>query len=203
MGIKYVSNNALARAVSKIRGLIGAVEARLVPASTGQAGLVKLNNTLASASTAEALTAAQGKVLSDRLQTLSGQTYKFYEKYNFNVDEIAEDCIRITGGTTTGTKPPGGLYSLVFSYYPKSADGYTDGNYIVQTAIADNGKVYTRYNYSTPPSWTSGVGSVRCPAGARWRGSVSCPGTRDCCARSFRRAWGKRRRTSRWRAFTS
>lgn len=70
MGIKYVSNNALARAVSKIRGLIGAVEARLVPASTGQAGLVKLNNTLASASTAEALTAAQGKVLSEKIKAL-------------------------------------------------------------------------------------------------------------------------------------
>jgi hypothetical protein len=47
--------------------------ARLPAASTTQAGIVQLNNTLTSTSTTQALTAAQGKSLKDSLRTLTSR----------------------------------------------------------------------------------------------------------------------------------
>lgn len=128
------------------------MEEPLPAASTQSAGVVKLNNTLTSTSTTEALTAAQGKELNDRM-------FPLYERYNFNIDQVNETCIRVVGGATAGTKPPCQLYALVFSYYPRNGSGYTDGNYMVQTAIGDNGVVSTRYNYSNPPAWSNWVSS--------------------------------------------
>lgn len=128
-------------------------------ASTTQAGKVMLNNTLTSTSTTEALTAAQGKALKDMIDDLPSGSgdggLPFSSQYNFNIDEITEDCIRVVGGTTTGTKPPCNNYALVFSFYPRGASGYTDGNFLQQMALSDNGKLYTRYNYSTPANWST------------------------------------------------
>lgn len=127
-------------------------------ASTTQAGLVQLNNTLTSTSTTEALTAAQGKALKDMIDGMSGGGgggLPFSSQYNFNIDEITEDCIRVVGGTTTGTKPPCNNYALVTTFSPRNANGYTDGGYMLQMAQSDNGKLYTRYNYSTPPNWSA------------------------------------------------
>ena len=57
--------------------------AQLPAASTSVAGVVKLNNTLTSTSTTEALTAAQGKVLNDRFTNdfLNTKTETGYQKY--------------------------------------------------------------------------------------------------------------------------
>lgn len=128
-------------------------------ASTTQAGKVMLNNTLTSTSTTEALTAAQGKALKDMIDDLPSGSgdggLPFSSQYNFNIDEITEDCIRVVGGTTTGTKPPCNNYALVTTFSPRNANGYTDGGYMLQMAQSDNGKLYTRYNYSTPPNWSA------------------------------------------------
>ena len=130
-------------------------------ATTSQAGKVKLNNTLTSTSDSEALTAAQGKALKDMIDGISdgggggNSGLPFYSQYNFNIDEVTEDCIRVVGGKTTGTKPPCNNYALVTTFTPLSPSGYSDGGYMLQMAQSDNGKLYTRYNYSTPPNWST------------------------------------------------
>lgn len=129
-------------------------------ASTTQAGKVMLNNTLTSTSTTEALTAAQGKALKDMIDDLpggggSGGGLPFSSQYNFNIDEVTEDCIRVVGGTTTGTKPPCNNYALVTTFTPIGPSGYSDGGYMLQMAQSDNGKLYERHNYSSPPNWST------------------------------------------------
>ena len=130
-------------------------------ASTTRAGKVQLNNTLTSTSTTEALTAAQGKALKDMIDGISdgggggNSGLPFYSQYNFNIDEVTEDCIRVVGGKTTGTKPPCNNYALVTTFTPLSPSGWSDGGYMLQMAQSDNGKLYTRYNYSTPPNWSA------------------------------------------------
>ena len=66
---------------TKLSGTVPA--ARLPAASTSAAGAVKLNDTLISTSTTEALTAAQGKVLNDRFTNdfLNTKTETGYQKY--------------------------------------------------------------------------------------------------------------------------
>ena len=130
-------------------------------ATTSQAGKVQLNNTLTSTSTTQALTAAQGKALKDMIDGISdgggggNSGLPFYSQYNFNIDEVTEDCIRVVGGMTTGTKPPCNNYALVTTFTPLSPSGWSDGGYMLQMAQSDNGKLYTRYNYSTPPNWSA------------------------------------------------
>lgn len=129
-------------------------------ASTVWAGKVKLNDTLTSTSTTEALTAAQGKALKDMIDDLpggggSGGGLPFSSQYNFNIDEVTEDCIRVVGGTTTGTKPPCNNYALVTTFTPIGPSGYSDGGYMLQMAQSDNGKLYERHNYSSPPNWST------------------------------------------------
>ena len=130
-------------------------------ASTSRAGIVQLNNTLTSTSTTQALTAAQGKALKDMIDGISdgggggNSGLPFYSQYNFNIDEVTEDCIRVVGGKTTGTKPPCNNYALVTTFTPLSPSGWSDGGYMLQMAQSDNGKLYTRYNYSTPPNWSA------------------------------------------------
>lgn len=140
----------------------GGYQVMVMPnATTDWAGKVKLNNTLTSTSDSEALTAAQGKALKDMIDGISdgggggNSSLPFYSQYNFNIDEVTEDCIRVVGGMTTGTKPPCNNYALVTTFSPRNANGYTDGGYMLQMAQSDNGKLYTRYNYSTPPNWSA------------------------------------------------
>ena len=56
----------------------------LKDASTDQKGIVQLNNTLASASTTEALTAAQGKALLEMFATLQGTNMGYFKIPNAN-----------------------------------------------------------------------------------------------------------------------
>ena len=79
----------------------------------------------------------------------------FSSQYNFNIDEVTEDCIRVVGGTTTGTKPPCNNYALVTTFTPIGPSGYSDGGYMLQMAQSDNGKLYERHNYSSPPNWST------------------------------------------------
>lgn len=51
----------------------GGIGLNLKPASTSKAGIVKLNNSLTSTATGEALTAAQGKALNDAITTANGK----------------------------------------------------------------------------------------------------------------------------------
>lgn len=130
-------------------------------ATTSQAGKVQLNNTLTSTSTTQALTAAQGKALKDMIDGISdgggggNSGLPFYSQYNFNIDEVTEDCIRVVGGKTTGTKPPCNNYALVTTFTPIGPSGYSDGGYMLQMALSDNGKLYERHNYSSPPNWST------------------------------------------------
>lgn len=130
-------------------------------ATTSQAGKVQLNNTLTSTSTTQALTAAQGKALKDMIDGISdgggggNSGLPFYSQYNFNIDEVTEDCIRVVGGKTTGTKPPCNNYALVTTFTPIGPSGYSDGGYMLQMAQSDNGKLYERHNYSSPPNWST------------------------------------------------
>ncbi|HIZ84585.1 MAG TPA: hypothetical protein H9668_09245 [Firmicutes bacterium] len=140
----------------------GGYQVMVMPnATTDWAGKVKLNNTLTSTSDSEALTAAQGKALKDMIDGISdgggggNSGLPFYSQYNFNIDEVTEDCIRVVGGMTTGTKPPCNNYALVTTFTPLSPSGWSDGGYMLQMAQSDNGKLYTRYNYSTPPNWSA------------------------------------------------
>ena len=68
--------------------------ARIPAASTSAAGAVKLNNTLTSTSTTEALTAAQGKILND-------------QAFGVGVDYYDVTSLRVKGTiyTATGSKP--------------------------------------------------------------------------------------------------
>ena len=130
-------------------------------ATTSQAGKVQLNNTLTSTSTTQALTAAQGKALKDMIDGISdgggggNSGLPFYSQYNFNIDEVTEDCIRVVGGKNTGTKPPCNNYALVTTFTPIGPSGYSDGGYMLQMAQSDNGKLYERHNYSSPPNWST------------------------------------------------
>lgn len=65
-------DNYLLPSLDYVKSLLHGVEKQIVPASTSQAGLVQLNNTLTSTSTTEALTAAQGKALSDKIDAIPG-----------------------------------------------------------------------------------------------------------------------------------
>ena len=139
----------------------GGYQVMVMPnATTDWAGKVKLNDTLTSTSTTEALTAAQGKALKDMIDDLpggggSGGGLPFSSQYNFNIDEVTEDCIRVVGGTTTGTKPPCNNYALVTTFTPIGPSGWSDGGYMLQMAQSDNGKLYERHNYSSPPNWST------------------------------------------------
>lgn len=102
--------------------------------------------------------AVTAEKLADEVTDQLERIYPYYSQYNYDIDLIEEDCIRIVGGATTGTKPPGAGYAIVFTYYPRGANGDTDGYYRVQTAIVESGGVYTRSCYSIPPaapSWSA------------------------------------------------
>ena len=66
--IKTISQNA--------QGVITPTKASLPTASTSAAGIVQLNNTLTSTSTTQALTAAQGKVLNDKIDAIPTSTLR-------------------------------------------------------------------------------------------------------------------------------
>lgn len=110
--------------------------------------------------------AVTAEKLADEVTEQLGKIYPYYSQYDYNIDQVEEDCIRIVGSGTTGTKPPGTGYAVVLTYYPRNASGDTDGHYRVQTAIVEAGGVYTRHCYSVPPAtpswsaWESLGGSV-------------------------------------------
>jgi len=92
--------------------------------STTQSGIVQLNNTLASTSTTEALTAAQGKVLQDQIASLSASSNLTLAG---TFDASTSQMLSVTAsGTTAGF--------TVGSNLPAPAAGLTDYFVIVTTA---------------------------------------------------------------------
>ena len=107
-------------------------------ASTSVAGVVKLNNTLTSASTAEALTAAQGKVLNDQA---------------FGVGQSYEDVTASRAFRTTYTNTEKRTKFVVIS-----ADITSVGKLILDGKevknILDGGYAYSFISFAVPPGGT-------------------------------------------------
>ena len=101
--------------------------AQLPAASTSAAGVVKLNNTLTSTSTSEALTAAQGKVLNDRFTNdfLNTKTETGYQKYPSG---RLEQWARITA---SGSKK--------FTFPVAFGTRITDISVVYLSAVSDSG----------------------------------------------------------------
>ena len=111
--------------------------ARIPAASTSAAGAVKLNNTLTSTSTTEALTAAQGKVLNDRFinDFLNLKTENGYQKLpNGLIIQWGQQ-----NESTTGTFPisfPTNALSICATLKAEAApwDGSVTSSYIVSNS---------------------------------------------------------------------
>ena len=93
--------------------------------STTQSGIVQLNNTVASTSTTEALTAAQGKVLQDQITSLAVAANLVLAG---TFDAAASDMLTVTGDGAAATPP-----FVVGNDLPAAAAGNADYFVIVTT----------------------------------------------------------------------
>lgn len=93
------------------QGVISPTRASVPTASTSVAGLVQLNNTLTSSSTSQALTAAQGKALNDKMVkhvAINGATISYNADGTFQFSDskistiTAYGALIIVSGTNTG-----------------------------------------------------------------------------------------------------
>lgn len=124
--------------------------AQLPDATTTTKGIVKLNNTLTSTSTTEALTAAQGKVLKDSLDSTS-----------FGVGQTWQDLTssRASGVTYTNTTGKPKSVAVIAGYYDQDGglqalvDGVTVGE-LYGEAPSGNGYWKGTLNFTVPLSST-------------------------------------------------
>lgn len=127
------------------QGVISPTRASVPTASTSVAGLVQLNNTLTSSSTSQALTAAQGKALNDKINTnqyktvaksvnTQGATDGFANSEDYNLT-----CFIAKAGGSGNPTSSGSWFILQAG----------SGSFGWQLAIqADSNKLYTRRKYT-------------------------------------------------------
>ncbi|MCI8361540.1 MAG: hypothetical protein HFE86_09425 [Clostridiales bacterium] len=103
------SENRLIPTLERVEGLLDTVKNKLPTASTSQAGLVQLSNTLTSSSTTQALTAAQGKALRDSMpkygtcSTAAGTAAKTVSIDSFQLTANAMVAVKFTSGSTAAS----------------------------------------------------------------------------------------------------
>lgn len=139
--------------------------ARLPAASTSAAGAVKLNNTLTSTSTTEALTAAQGKVLNDRFinDFLNLKSENGYQKLPSGLI-IQWGRFTPTMATTIGS-PQYVSYPIAFPNkllfaVPSTNGGATSGTEMahIDTSLSTKTQLGIYANYNNSDCWYFAVG---------------------------------------------